>query len=138
MMRRQMFLAVCEVFRAMHSRVAGPCSLLNYSGCTASARTDADAFQVQLTHFEKGECDRHGDCTFSVTFHCQNFRYCALSGIVSGVPLAGRAAFSRSPTGTWVATPPTLKAKKALGAPGLPVEQLCPEVMEAIRCPPRS
>lgn len=134
----QMLLAMNEVLSATHSRIAGPCSLLNYSGCAASARTDADAFQLQLTHFEKGTCDRHGDCTFSATFHCQNFRYCALSGIVSDLPLAGRAAFSRSPNGTWVATPPTLKRTTVLGSPGLPVEQLCPEVMEAIRCPPRS
>lgn len=50
-MRRRMFLVVCEVFRAMHSRVAGPCRPLNYSGCAASGRTDADAFEVQRTHF---------------------------------------------------------------------------------------
>jgi hypothetical protein len=134
----QMLLAVNELFSGIHSRIAGPCSLLNYSGCAASGRTDADAFQLQLTHFEKGDCDRNGDCSFSITFHCKNLRYCALSGIVSGLPMAGRAAFSHGPNGTWVVTSPTLKENKAIRSPGPPVEQLCPEVIEAIRCPPRS
>ena len=132
----EMLLAVTEFFSADFARIFGPCSLLKQNGCEGGV--DKDYMQIKLTHFGKGECDRNGDCTFSMTFHCENVRFCAASMPLPGLPLAGRTAFLRGPNGTWIAKRPTMKETKALRFLGLPVEQLCPEVIEAIRCPPRS